>query len=99
MISGSRERLTGVLKAFGCYGQMAPDCFGSPERPTDVLKNIYSIISLRGLEISGISELRGYLTPQKHCYFTHGSHLNHFEANVRSKLLLWSHFAVTSRSK
>ena len=52
---------------------------------------IYSIISLRASGISeiwGISGLRGHLAPQKHCYFTHGSHLSHFEATVRSKWLL-----------
>ena len=39
-------------------------------------------------EIPGISGLRGHLAPQKHCYFTHGNHLGHFEATVRSKWLL-----------
>ena len=48
---------------------------------------IYSIISLRASGSSGISGLRGCLTPQKHCYFTHGSHLSHFEATVRSNWL------------
>ena len=52
---------------------------------------IYSIISLRASEISGIWEisgLRGHLAPQRHCYFTYGRHLSHFEATVRSKWLL-----------
>ena len=46
---------------------------------------MYSIISPRGWEVSEMSEmleLRGYLAPQKHCYFTHGSRLSHFEATV-----------------
>ena len=66
---------------------------------------IYSAISLRGSGISeisgisGISGLRGHLAPQKHCYFTHGSHLSHFEATVRSNWLLCNHLEATISSK
>ena len=61
--------------------------------------HIYSIISLRAWEIQGTSGLRGYVAPQKQCYFTHGRHLSHFEATVRSKWLLWSHLEATMCSK